>query len=1022
MSFKKYLSLFGLLAIMAPLVVAQEEAEDEDVEEVVVTGIKKSLLDAIDIKRNNTGIVDAITAEDFGKFPDNNLAESLARVVGVGIDRSNVEGAAIAVRGFGPQYNLVTLNGRQMPTAPTYWYDGRSFNFGDISSHGIAAVEIYKSINSTLPSGGIGSTVNIVTTKPLMIDGSLTSVSADYLLDSTNPEDELQPEVNFVHTNNFGRWAYSISGSFQDRTNREIGTRESNWLTYPDVNARLGYDLAGSIALDNMTNNNKRADGKTFWQEPTAYQYKDNERERTNAQAALQFEVTENLVATLDYTYSNVDFSSTGQMFGSWLGGWNTIAGTINERGVATDTVVENRGYDHQYIYGATENENTSTGFNLEYVFSDALVLELDYHDSSSERTGTELPNEIGLGAPAKAVLTNTNAGSGIHYFDYDKDFYADEYDLAGVIVRDQYKNNDIEQVQLKGVWENLDGAFLNSFITSIEFGVSLVDSVYTDNRAEEFPTANALADKSVPESLMVARSLNGFFDGFSWNDAAAVDYYYEIQPGIVDFASTLLSLDPGSWDTMDTIEEEMESAWVQVNMEFTVNDRPLNVVLGVRNEKTDRTSTGLERSPTALVWSINSILYDYAPNYEPSSRTGSEDMLLPSLSAAYEFADDKVLRFSYSESMARPSLQNLRSALAYGSQGYTQPVVSGGNPDMKALTAENFDLAFEWYYEEGSYFALNWFRKEIDNFPDAGQFAIGNIGGLTNPALGPRADAARACVAAWRAAGSPIGGDGGNWWNPNFFNAPTANPEYCVNARLAGYAQAWMGDNELAAAVAANQNAFEQGTLYDWWAEGYWTLDYAYGEGPINNGFSCYGGFWYCDHANLRGNADDPLAQFLLNTTVNKRAGRVNGFEIVWQHLFGDTGYGFQFNATLIDGGDTDINRYEIGRQFLLNGLGDSGNFSVFYEDDQITARVALNNRGETVAGFGDHDQPLYVEERNQIDASFAYRINEQASVFLEFQNLNDETTRLHARHKEMLFLSQDHGVISRVGFRYKF
>jgi len=1018
MSFKKYLSLFGLLAFMAPLVIAQEEAEDEDVEEVVVTGIKKSLLDAIDIKRNNTGIVDAITAEDFGKFPDNNLAESLARVVGVGIDRSNVEGAAIAVRGFGPQYNLVTLNGRQMPTAPTYWYDGRSFNFGDISSHGIAAVEIYKSINSTLPSGGIGSTVNIVTTKPLMIDGSLTSVSADYLLDSTNPEDELQPEVNFVHTNNFGRWAYSISGSFQDRTNREIGTRESNWLTYPDVNARLGYDLAGTIALDNMTNNNKRADGKTFWQEPTAYQFKDNERERTNAQAALQFEVTENLVATLDYTYSNVDFSSTGQMFGSWLGGWNTISGTINERGVATDTVVEGRGYDHQYIYGATENENTSLGLNLEFVVNDALVLELDYHDSSSERTGTEVPNEIGLGAPATAVVTHTNARSGIHYFNYDRYFGADEYDLAGAIVRDQYKNNDIEQVQLKGVWENLDGAFLSSYITSIEFGVSLVDSVYTDNRAEEFPTAGATADKSVPASLMVAKGLDGFFDGFSWNSGAAVDYYYEIQPGIVDFASTLLSLDPGSWDTIDTIEEEMESAWVQVNMEFMVNDRPLNVVLGVRNEKTDRTSTGLERSPTALVWSFQSIEYDYAPDYAASSRTGTEDMLLPSLSAAYEFADDKVLRFSYSESMARPSLQNLRSALAYGSQGYTQPVVSGGNPDMKALTAENLDLAFEWYYEEGSYFALNWFRKEIDNFPDSGQFNIGNIGGLTNPALGPRAEVARACVAAWRAAGSPMGA----WWA----DSPWGGPDVytmgdCVNDRLYGN-NTWMGDNELAAVAAANYNAWindDSILLETWWLDGMWNMPY---DNPYETGISCYGGYWYCDHANLRGNADDPLAQFLLNTTVNKREGRVNGFEIVWQHLFGDTGYGFQFNATLIDGGDTDINKYEIGRQFLLNGLGDSGNFSVFYEDDQITARVALNNRGETVAGFGDYDQPLYVEERNQIDASFAYRINEQASVFLEFQNLNDETTRLHARHKEMLFLSQDHGVISRVGFRYKF
>ena len=93
-------------------------SDEEGVEEVIVTGIRRSLQDAIDIKRNNVGIVDAITAEDFGKFPDGNLAESLARVVGIGIDRSNVEGARIAVRGFGPELNLVTLNGRQMPTVP----------------------------------------------------------------------------------------------------------------------------------------------------------------------------------------------------------------------------------------------------------------------------------------------------------------------------------------------------------------------------------------------------------------------------------------------------------------------------------------------------------------------------------------------------------------------------------------------------------------------------------------------------------------------------------------------------------------------------------------------------------------------------------------------------------------------------------------------------------------------------------------------------------------------------------------
>ena len=994
-------------------------SDENGLEEVVVTGIKRSLMDAISIKRSNTGIVDAITAEDFGKFPDNNLAESLARVVGIGIDRTNVEGERVAVRGFGPEYNLVTLNGRQMPTAPVQFDGGRSFNFGDISSLGISAVEIYKSSNSTMPSGGIGSSINMVTTKPLSIQGRLTSFSVDYLLDSTNPDDELQPELNFVHSSNFGRWGFALSGSFQDRTNREVGIRETNWMTFPDQQAADGYlritDTQATV------NNNRRADGRTFFQEPSAYQFKDNERERTNAQATLQYEFSERLVGTIDYTYSEVDFSSTGQMFGSWLGAWDTTGGTINERGVWTDVTVANRGFDHQYIYGATVNENSSTGLNLEFAFSDALVLELDYHDSTAERVGTELPNEIGLGAPSKATLTHTNSGgSGIHFFDYDEDFYPDEYTLGGVYVRDAYKSNDMEQLQLKGAWENLDGAFLNSFITSIEFGVSLVDSAYQDNRAEETPLPDPLSNRSVPANLLNAMTMSGLFDGFSWNNAQSVDYFYEIQPGVVDFASTFVSLDAGSWDTIDSIEEEFESVWVQVNMEFNLNDRPLNVVLGLRNEKTDRTSTGLERSPTSLIWNFNSILYDNAAEMLPSSRTGSDEILLPSLSAAYEITDDRVIRFSYSESMARTGLQNLRSALAYGSRGYTQPTVSGGNPDLKALTSENLDLAYEWYYDEGSYFSINYFHKEIDNFEEAGEFNLGNINGLTNPALGPRADAARACVQAWVDSGSPVGGNGGEWWGQGFFNAPVPT-DNCVNDRLR-YAQGWMGVNELAAVVAANQNAFEQDTLYEWWSEGYWNVDYAYGEGPINNGFSCYGGFWYCDHANLRGNADDPLANFILNTTVNKRSGVVSGWEIALQHLFGDSGIGMQFNATLIDGGDTGIDRNEIGRQFLLDGLGNSGNFSIFFEDEKITARVALNSRGETVAGFGNYQQPLYVEERNQIDAAFAYRFNQQASIFVELQNINDEPTRLHARHKEMIFLAQDHGVISRIGFRYKF
>jgi TonB-dependent receptor len=236
-------------------------AEEEIMEEVIVYGIKSSLLDAIDIKRSNVGVMDAISAEDFGKFPDGNLAESLARVSGIAIDRSNVEGQAIAVRGFGPEFNLVTLNGRQMPTVAGKDGGGRSFNFGDIASPGISAVEIYKSANSTLPSGGIGSTVNMVTTKPLMVDGTKQSYSVGLVEDTTSEDGGTPIEAALLYATNQERWGFSLSASYQERSNREEGTQESNWLSPARFAGRVP-------ATADITDNNRRADGSTFFQEP----------------------------------------------------------------------------------------------------------------------------------------------------------------------------------------------------------------------------------------------------------------------------------------------------------------------------------------------------------------------------------------------------------------------------------------------------------------------------------------------------------------------------------------------------------------------------------------------------------------------------------------------------------------------------------------------------------------------------------------------------------------------------------
>jgi hypothetical protein len=198
--------------------------------------------------------------------------------------------------------------------------------------------------------------------------------------------------------------------------------------------------------------------------------------------------------------------------------------------------------------------------------------------------------------------------------------------------------------------------------------------------------------------------------------------------------------------------------------------------------------------------------------------------------------------------------------------------------------------------------------------------------------------------------------------------------------------------------------------------------VDVSNGYPWAHDGKCGYDGWWRCDPGYIDGGPNDPLASFIVTTPYNLNSGSVTGVEFSLQHLFEGSPFGVQFNYTKISGGDVDVDRNVIGEQFLLPGLGDSGNFSVFYEDERHTARLALNYRGETVAGFGNYDQPLYVEERNQIDASYQFKYTPVTTFFLEVSNVTDEPTRLYARHPEMLFLSQDHGPIYKFGFRTNF
>jgi len=204
---------------------------EADAEDIVVTGIRASLQASMDVKRDAQGIVDAITAVDIGKFPDTNLAESLQRITGVSIDRSIGEGSTVTVRGFGPDFNLVLLNGRQMPAsglgscceAPA----SRSFDFANLAAEGIAGVTVYKSGRATLPTGGIGSVINVLTPRPLDRPGFHGSLAARAMVDKTFEGFKPTPEFSGI-----------VSKTFADDT---IGVLVSGQalITLPSMSIRI---------------------------------------------------------------------------------------------------------------------------------------------------------------------------------------------------------------------------------------------------------------------------------------------------------------------------------------------------------------------------------------------------------------------------------------------------------------------------------------------------------------------------------------------------------------------------------------------------------------------------------------------------------------------------------------------------------------------------------------------------------------------------------------------------------------
>jgi TonB-dependent receptor len=959
-------------------VVAQEAAPQKEAEVVVVTGIRASLRQAQDTKRLAQGVVDAISAEDIGKFPDTNLAESLQRVTGVSIDRSSGEGSTVTVRGFGADFNLVVVNGRQMPTSTLG--DGfsapssRSFDFGNLAAEGVAGVEVYKSGRASLPTGGIGSVINIKLPRPLDRPGFRGSIGVKGVADSSELySDSITPEISGIVSKTFAddRVGILLAGSFQERKGGQAQFTVGNWRPgYTGAENNWGtLAQAGDGRFANIQNRPKATD---IYQVPqnAAYDFYDFKRERINGQAVLQFKPSDTLEVALDYLFSQNTFDSRQSSIGVWFNHGDTSSSWTNGPAAGANFYAERFGAGEGKdlaITGATgtnRNINHSIGGNVKWDGPKGLKLELDVHHSTAESKPTSpFGSGIAVGTAIFGVATQRidftsdmpvisvtmHPGAGIS---------AANIRPAGNAFRNAYMKDTIDQISVTGGYD-----FDNSFIKSLDFGAS-----YVDNRVrsafgviQNDTWGGTLSAADTPDSLFTARSVSGDLAGMNGSDGAGIiPTYFQIDTAalvrLLDSRLGICNAAPGDtclapYSTDRKINEKSIAPWIQSFHSFDLGSMAANLRLGVRYEKTEIVSRALAEIPNGTVWvAQNEINLVKAAGTDFTTLEGEYDNWLPAIDFDLEPMDRVKLRASYSETITRPDYASMQGGITLGQPlrvGAGGSQASAGNPALLPYKSKNIDLSTEWYYGPSSYVSLGYYNKKVNNFiaNDTTQTTLFN---LPDPSQGAAAAAARAALGS-----------------------------------SASFAQ-------LVAWVRANRPA-----------------DFVAGVGTDGG---------------IRGQAADPKVVFTFTQPSNSdQKAELSGVEFAVQHNFADTGFGAIFNYTIVDSDTAFDNTLPwTTTQFAIPGASDSANAVLFYDKNGIQARVAYNWRDKFLAGK-DQD-PYYIEAYGQFDVSGSWEFKKGFTAFVEGINVTNEDRRGVRRNDQAVFFAAPGYSRYSVGVRYTF
>lgn len=678
-------------------------------ETVVVTGIRASLQQSINQKRNSDSLVEVITAEDVGKMPDKNVADSLQRLPGVftaaagGGEGSFGENDRVALRGTPFGLTLTTLNGHSVSSGD--WFadniigGGRSVSFSLFPSELIGRVTVHKGAQADLLEGGAEGVIDIDTRKPLDFKKSFNAQVSLGAVHSTNA-DKNDPQVNglIAWKNPENTLGILVQGFHEKRTLSRVGQENQIWYDRVEAGSPIGNAIPGSVgAVANYL-------GGTAWFE--------QERTRNGGLIDVQFKPNRDLSVDLTAFHSHLDAPNINHNFmqslGRYLGpSWATgayptgnVTGTVTGNAVTQLTVPGNAcGTDCFQMSSAVQEE-----FSRPVAESQSEFVNLDVKWRANDRLtlSTKLGSTKGLGNTVSGALGVWMPWTGGSYTINGPDsavIYnipgADKFSIGGGPGGSggvPYTYGSHVTANDKETYGQVDGTLSTDWgaVHSLQFGARVA------SHKRDLSSIGIVANPGLDVvANLPMGGLTSFPDRFGDLGANGAGYWTFSRQAVNDWLAKYASYTGHLQQNEFSIKEPTQSAYLMANFQgegFSGN-------AGVRAVHTTEEVQRFEIGPSG--------------GFEPRTYKSSYMDFLPSANFRLDVTKDLVARFGTSRTMARPELGMMAGVDLRDVQG----TGNVGNPNLRPIRANNFDIGMEWYFAPKSMVSLGGFYSALDGY-----------------------------------------------------------------------------------------------------------------------------------------------------------------------------------------------------------------------------------------------------------------------------------------------------------------